>query len=184
MNRRSRDLPIDVQRRIDAHLDAIDGVLAESDMPRADRLAIVGDVEHHIRDTLAQRLGDDESPTAADVEAVLIELDPPDSNADMPASPGRARSPAAGQRSITDGEVAGRLSLGLALGAVALVAIGIVVEAIAPAVGEAIGLLLFVALMLFVVAFACGWSGRRSVYGKVGAGIAVVFVLMAALATP
>jgi len=89
MTTSSRDYPAEVQRRIDAHLDAIDQVLAESDLPRADRLAIVGDVEHHIRDTLALRLGDAAAPTAAEVEAVLIELDPPESYADG-APPARA----------------------------------------------------------------------------------------------
>lgn len=68
------DLAATVQSLIDARLDTIDRMLVGR-VPRADRLAIVHEVESQIHELLQGR-GD--APTRDDVLAVLARLDPPE----------------------------------------------------------------------------------------------------------
>jgi hypothetical protein len=85
----------DVRKPIDAYLDAVDSALAAAGMSRTDRRNITDDVEAQILEMLAARAGD--SPTEADVEVVLAELDPPEAYvADTaPSTPPDAVPPAA-----------------------------------------------------------------------------------------
>lgn len=80
-------LPNDVQHRIDKHLDAIDSALAVTGMIRSERAAILDDVQGQIVEMLAARASN--SPQAADVEAVLAELDAPEAYAQTREIPGR-----------------------------------------------------------------------------------------------
>jgi hypothetical protein len=74
-------LPADVQQRIDRHLDAIDTALQNSTTPRRERRNVTDEVEGQIRDMLAERAG--VQPSVADVEAILVELDPPEAYGDV-----------------------------------------------------------------------------------------------------
>lgn len=73
-------LPDPLRRRLDTHLDAIDRALAGASVPLSDRRSVTDEVETQVRQTLAER-GEGE-PTAADLEAVLAELDPPEAYAE------------------------------------------------------------------------------------------------------
>ncbi len=152
--------PAKLQQRIDAHLDAIDRVLAESGLPSHDRVAIVGEVEHQVREILADRCPGGAAPSIADVEAVLSELDPPESYADRDAQASiAAPSPS---------PIAGRVSLGMTLVGFALV---IAMMIIAAGVEQAMSLSAFrmmamAAMLIFPLAFVCGLIGWRSTSGK------------------
>ncbi len=63
---------------MDAHLDAIERVLAEAGAARHERRRVVDEVERQVLDMLEQRLGGQADPTPADVAAILAELDPPE----------------------------------------------------------------------------------------------------------
>lgn len=91
-------LPSDAQHRIDQHLDAIDAVLASTGMTRAERTAVVDDVQGQIVEMLASRVRG--APNVADVEAILAELDPPEAYKGPPSIPlaGVTGSPPAAQR--------------------------------------------------------------------------------------
>jgi len=81
----TRDLTPAVRDRIDAHLDAIDAVLRDAGLSHGERRTITDEVESQIREMLAARAGD--SPTVADVEAILATLDPPESYAEEAVAP-------------------------------------------------------------------------------------------------
>lgn len=68
-------LPRPLQRLIDARLDTIDRMLLGR-LPRADRLAVVRDVEGQVHDLLGERPGHELD--REDVLAVLARLDPPE----------------------------------------------------------------------------------------------------------
>ncbi|MDY7011389.1 MAG: hypothetical protein SVV80_11665 [Planctomycetota bacterium] len=70
----TNELNRDVRGRIDAHLDAIDAALSAAGMSRSERRSITDDVEAQVLEMLSSRAGP--SPTLADTEAVLAELDP------------------------------------------------------------------------------------------------------------
>lgn len=65
----------DARRRMDAYLDAIDRALADAGAGRPERRNITDDVEAQIMEMLASRACIEAG--AADVEAVIAELDPP-----------------------------------------------------------------------------------------------------------
>lgn len=163
--------PAEVQRRIDAHLDAIDRVLADSGLPSHDRVAIVGEVEHQVRDTLADRCPGDAAPSIAEVEAVLSELDPPESYAD--------RDTRASIAALSPASIAGRVSLGLTLAGFVILIAMMAIEAD----GESAMSLVFrmmelAAMLIFPLAFVCGLIGWRSASGKLGAGMSGVVCLL------
>jgi hypothetical protein len=97
-----------MQTLIDARLDTIDRMLLGR-VPRADRLAIVREVEGQIYDLLAER-GSDE-PDRDDVLAVLARLDPPEAYLpeEGPGGPAvlRAPSPARVARPAAKPDVSG-----------------------------------------------------------------------------
>lgn len=74
MSQAAPDLPDDVRRRIDDHLDAIERVLLRGNVTRIERRSIVDEVETQIYEMLAAR---PEQESAAAVVAILAELDPP-----------------------------------------------------------------------------------------------------------
>lgn len=114
----------ELQTLIDARLDTIDRMLL-GHVPRADRLAIVHEVEGQIHDLLAGRGADE--PGRDDVLAVLARLDPPEAylpegSATGPAvarvaastSP-RPAAPAAGPGIARASGILGIVALGLSL---------------------------------------------------------------------
>jgi hypothetical protein len=72
----SADLHGDLQKLIEARLDAMDRVLMGAQISWSERRSIVGEVEIQIFELLARRT---QSPTEEDVLAVLASLDPPES---------------------------------------------------------------------------------------------------------
>ena len=121
-------LPDNLQVRLRAHLDAVDRVLADQDVSASRRRSVRDDLNSHILDILHQR--SPLNPCLPDLEAVLAQLDPPESYRDDPdqsAAPqpspqgtGPSRSPlsklaiAAGI-CIPSGIVLAGLTFGLAL---------------------------------------------------------------------
>ncbi|MGD8396592.1 MAG: hypothetical protein PVF43_14080 [Candidatus Eiseniibacteriota bacterium] len=77
MNESQIELPDDSQRCIDAYLDATDRALTRAGVSRSERRAITDELETHIREELASR--SIESPTRAEVEAVIAGMDTPES---------------------------------------------------------------------------------------------------------
>ncbi len=78
-------LATDVTRRLDAHLDAVDKALGQTGLARAERRQITDDLQAQILDMLEKRVS--EAPTLADLEAVLVELDPPEAYAESAEEP-------------------------------------------------------------------------------------------------
>ncbi len=68
-----------VQGLIDGYLDSISHVLEQSRLPGAEAASILDDVRTQIIETLAARVNG--APTVADAEAVIAQLDPPESYA-------------------------------------------------------------------------------------------------------
>lgn len=100
MSQAAPDLPGDVRRQIDDHLDAIERVLLRGNVSRSERRNIVDEVETQIYDMLAAR--SDQDPVAA-VTAILAELDPPAAYAPEPpvgADLGPTQTPAAAEADI------------------------------------------------------------------------------------
>jgi hypothetical protein len=64
----------EMQKRLDAHLDAVEAALAEAGRSREERRGVVDDLEAQVLDMLAARSA---APRMEDVEAVLAALDPP-----------------------------------------------------------------------------------------------------------
>ena len=64
----------DARQRLDSHLDAVEQALTAAGNTREQRRAVVDDLEAQINEMLAAR---SVSPTLADVEAVLAQVDPP-----------------------------------------------------------------------------------------------------------
>jgi hypothetical protein len=73
------ELESPLQDIIDERLDAIDRVLLRAGVSRGERRRIVEEVEAQVHELLARR--NPESPTRADVAAVLDSLDPPEAYA-------------------------------------------------------------------------------------------------------
>jgi len=69
-----------LQNLIDNRLDAIDRILVEADVPRAERGNILSDIEGQIFEMLRAAVGEHE-PTRRDVLDVLAKLDPPEAYA-------------------------------------------------------------------------------------------------------
>ncbi len=66
-----------IQKRLDAHLDKVEKVLARDGATRGERRAITDELETQVRDMLvAEAAGGDLKP--AHLDAVLKKLDPPD----------------------------------------------------------------------------------------------------------
>jgi mannose-6-phosphate isomerase-like protein (cupin superfamily) len=84
--------PPDAQAKIDAFLAAVDAAMAKADVAPRERQNVIDDLRGQIAEMLAAR--PTQPPTAADVEAVLAELDPPESYAgereDEPVGAGAA----------------------------------------------------------------------------------------------
>jgi hypothetical protein len=171
MKTEATSFPVEVQRRLDTHIEAVDRVLAESGVPASDRNAIVGEIELQVRDTLTDRCPRGTVPSIADVDAVLAELDPPESYIDRDALASIA-APASPS-------TAGRVSLGLTLAGFVLVITmaftgGIENSLFPRALAEMMAL---TAIVIFPLAFVCGLIGRRSTSGKLGAGLSGVCCL-------
>lgn len=78
MSQVAPDLPDDVQRKIDDHLDAVECVLLRENVSRLERRNILDEVETQIHEMFAAHGGEDR--TAAIVE-ILSRLDPPEAYA-------------------------------------------------------------------------------------------------------
>jgi hypothetical protein len=73
------DWPAEVRQRVFRHLEEIDKALSAQNVEWMQRRAIVDDVEGQITEMLtARKVG---VPTVGDIEAILVELDPPASYA-------------------------------------------------------------------------------------------------------
>ena len=173
----SQKYPADVQSKIDGHLDAIDRVLAQCGIPRTERLAITNEVEHLIRESLARR--DENQPTSADVDAVLMDLDPPESYGETKedAKPKQGKI-----ESLQGKSVAGHTSLWLSVTNIALVIALIILSGLNEPLltHSTLEALATIAMLLFVVALGCGIIGRRAGAGKIGAlisGVCLVAML-------
>ncbi len=92
MSQRNTHDAEEVQRSIDAHLDAIDNVLLKEGMSRTERQAITDEIASQIREILNERHGP--SPDAVRVRAIIAELDPPEA---YQASAEQRSAPAAAQ---------------------------------------------------------------------------------------
>ncbi len=98
MSQSAPEMPADVRRRSDDHLDAIEGVLLRGDVSRTERRSIVDEVETQIYEMLAARA---EQEPAAAVAAVLAELDPPIAYAaEDVVSPVRSEASPAGESDV------------------------------------------------------------------------------------
>jgi hypothetical protein len=87
-NQTQADWPAEVRQRVFRHLEEIDKALGAQNIEWVQRRAIVDDVEGQITEMLsARKVG---TPTMADIEAILVELDPP---ASYGASLGGAAAP-------------------------------------------------------------------------------------------
>jgi hypothetical protein len=83
MSQVAPDLPDDVQRKIDDHLDAVERVLLRENVSRLERRNILDEVETQIHEMLAAHGGEDR---AAAVMEILSRLDPPEAYASERAS--------------------------------------------------------------------------------------------------
>ncbi len=100
MSQAAPDLPDDVRRRIDEHLDAIERILLRGSVTRIERRSIVDEVETQIYEMLAAR--PDQEPAAA-VSAILAELDPPTAYSAedaLGAGPARGEAPPAAESEL------------------------------------------------------------------------------------
>jgi mannose-6-phosphate isomerase-like protein (cupin superfamily) len=79
MNELPNPQPADVRARIDEFLAAVETAMAKSDVSVRERQNVLDDLRTQIAEMLAQRAN--QPPSVADVEAVLSELDPPQSYA-------------------------------------------------------------------------------------------------------
>lgn len=159
-----------LQDIIDERLDAIDRVLLRAGVSRGERRRIVEEVEAQVHELLARRNA--ESPTRADVAAVLDSLDPPEDYAPEEyrhrlAEPARVRKqPRVPQPSL--------LALGSAAGGVLMllltvVVIGLVVQGVEGEGMEEVLLILAPVLLLGGGAVtACGIAAIRRIRGSGG----------------
>lgn len=149
-----------IEARLEAHLDAIDRQLLAAGLAHHQRRQVTQDVEAQLREMLRARAG--EAPTAADFEAVLAELDPPEayaagvvarSAAEAPPGSASADSFAARTSGLFQ---SGALSLALAIGGVVLAAL------VALFTPLAFWLTLLVFLACEVAAIVCGLMAWRT----------------------
>ena len=165
METSSQNYPADIQTKIDAHLDAIDRVLSDSGTPLTERLSITNEVEHLIRESLQQHTNG--QPTVADIEAVLMDLDPPESYGETKRTP----QPQLPNTPIYKSKpVAGILSIALSsINFVSLVLL-IIVAGLeeTPLQHGTIELLALLVMLVFAIACICGIAGWRSGWGKAG----------------
>lgn len=75
MDEAPRTLPVEARQLLDGHLDAVERVLAESGVARAERRAVCDEIDTQAQEMLWQRTEDE--PSVRDVHAILAELDPP-----------------------------------------------------------------------------------------------------------
>ena len=171
-----------VQALVDARLDTIDRMLLGR-VPRADRLAIVREVEGQVHDLLAER---GEEPDRDDVLAVLARLDPPE--AYLPEESGRATAavrvptpPRAGRDPVPTapraGGIVGLCALGLFLFAPVFLCFAIMFNTMAPIYGVfvAAGLSFIVGLVAITLAVSVRLRGAWAIVGLV-TGIASVLL--------
>jgi len=109
----------DVRVRLDAHLDAVDRVLMSAGMPRSERQNITEDLGGQILEMLTARSGG--SPTRADIEAVLAELDPPEAYADGQQAASAPAPPPPAPHVLTAATIRPRFSRLAIIGAVLVV---------------------------------------------------------------
>ncbi len=81
----------EAQQCIDDHLDLIDAVLRDGGMTRSDRQSVLDDVRGHIVEMLRERVQCESM--VGDVQAVIAELDPPESYAGDPAEAATTAAP-------------------------------------------------------------------------------------------
>lgn len=187
-------LPHDAERRLDEHLDAIERVLSEGGMHRPERRSIVDEVEAQVREMLAERVGEGGEPTLADMDTVLVEVDPPEAYAGDEAGAGTERTLKASTSEV-DASAAryGRISLRLCIGGLlcllfvpALMAV--YAWATTPPNGMRVSIALTwgVAVLVFVicqvVAIPCGILGWRTPVGKAGTVTASVLLGLTVIA--
>lgn len=84
-------LSAEAQSLLDAHLDAVERVLLNAGLSRAERQTICDEIQSQARDMLEAR--GVAAPTVADMQAVLAAMDPPDSYRDS-AAPTAPKVPA------------------------------------------------------------------------------------------
>ncbi|MEM1353278.1 MAG: hypothetical protein AAGH88_00195 [Planctomycetota bacterium] len=72
-------LPVELQARLDTHLDAVDDVLRKHGKSRSERSAIVDELANQIIEMIADRR--EGEPKLEDLDAVLAEIDPPEAYA-------------------------------------------------------------------------------------------------------
>jgi hypothetical protein len=94
----TQELSADVQTRLDAHLDAVEKVLVDGGRTRAQRRAVLDDLESQIQEMLAARSA---NPALPDIDAVLGQIDPPGAYAE-----GRSNAAGAGEASTILGSLA------------------------------------------------------------------------------
>ncbi|MHC4982295.1 MAG: HAAS signaling domain-containing protein, partial [Planctomycetota bacterium] len=161
-------IPQEIGKRINKYLAAVESNLRGT--PEAEGREILSSLKAHIHDALAARAGD--RPTAEDVEAVLVEMDPPESygpGSQPDEAPIRAEAEATGGK---------RPAANLANWALGLMILGILVAGCLIAAAVAIedppkGPIVFLALALGAIfellALALGIANRREQAGKAAA---------------
>src|SRR3990170_3428982 len=77
MNAADQTLPPEARTLLNQHLDAVDRALADSGVPRSERRTICEEVESQACEMLRQRAPGE--PTEQDVQAILAEMDDPES---------------------------------------------------------------------------------------------------------
>ena len=85
-------LPQEVQCVVDAHVDAVEQVLQNTEVTRSERRTICDELEGHINELLTQRFGD--APTIPQAEELLLQLDPPHSWSGSGGLPRTSATPA------------------------------------------------------------------------------------------
>lgn len=175
-------LPQDAQRRIDQHLDAIDAALGSAGMTRSERNAILDDVRGQVAEMIESRVTG--TPTVADIEAVVAELDPPEAYKGQAAYPSGSScdSRRIFQRNLTRTAVsAGLAGLFLLMG---LTTLAFIRSSGAPrGLSATLSVVGMIAMFLFAALFAVLFyaitiSGIRHSEGRLkGLRVALFFVL-------
>ncbi len=162
------ELESPLQDIIDERLDAIDRVLLRAGVSRGERRRIVEEIEAQVHELLARR--NPESPTRADVAAVLDSLDPPEAYAPEEyrhrlAEPAlRREQPRVAQPSL--------LALGSAAGGVLTLLLGVLAYGLLDSGGGDREILLLVLSPLLLLGAgavtACGIAAIRRIRGSGG----------------
>ena len=80
MNGSTDMLSLEIQKRLDRYLDAVERALTRVHVPRSERRYVVDDVESQVRDMLKAHTGG--SPTLDELESVIGQMDPPQAYAE------------------------------------------------------------------------------------------------------